>query len=47
MHLLMRNFNKDPISSAKIAKCLIKKGANLEALNSIALTPLHVALYYG
>jgi ankyrin repeat protein len=47
MHVLMRNFNTDPESSAKIARSLIRKGSNLKALNGSSLTPLHIALYYA
>lgn len=47
LHLVMRFFNTDSESSSKIAKSLIRRGANLKALNNNQLTPLHVALYYA
>ena len=47
LHILMRNFNVDPEISSKIARYYLRKGANLTALNSVFLTPLHVGLYYA
>ena len=47
LHLVMRNFNVEPLTTAKLASSLIKKGCSLKALNGNQLTPMHVGLYYA
>ena len=44
LHYLMSNFNQDPENASKLMNLLLKKGIEVNLLNKLSMSPLHMAV---